>query len=193
MALSLKTFPDFIGIVMSNALMRHVISATVQNVPGVLSHISGMLASRGYNIDSLAVGETEDPNLSRMTFVVMGDDNILEQVGKQLEKIVTVVKVKNISSSDYVERDLMLIKVSAQPGPQRSEIRELSDIFRAQIVDVSHENVLIEISGKENKINAFIEAMREYGIVELVRTGRIAMTRGNGLIKELVEEPVAQN
>ena len=178
---------------MSNALMRHVISATVQNVPGVLSHISGMLASRGYNIDSLAVGETEDPNLSRMTFVVLGDDNILEQVGKQLEKIVTVVKVKNISSSDYVERDLMLIKVSAQPGPQRSEIRELSDIFRAQIVDVSHENVLIEISGKENKINAFIEAMREYGIVELVRTGRIAMTRGNGLIKELVEEPVAQN
>ena len=167
--------------------MRHVISATVQNVPGVLAHISGMLASRGYNIDSLAVGETEDPNLSRMTFVVMGDDRILEQVGKQLEKIVTVVKVKNISSSDYVERDLMLIKVTAQPGPQRSEIRELTEIFRGSIVDVSSENVLIEISGKENKIEAFIDAVRDYGIVELVRTGRIAMTRGVGQAKQKQE------
>lgn len=159
--------------------MRHVISATVQNVPGVLAHISGMLASRGFNIDSLAVGETEDPNLSRMTFVVMGDDRILDQVGKQLEKIVTVVKVDNISSSDYVERDLMLIKVCAKPGPQRSEIRELTDIFRGRIVDVSSENVMIEISGRENKIEAFIDSMRDYGIVEMVRTGRIAMTRGS--------------
>ena len=173
-------------LAMSDDSLRHVISATVQNVPGVLAHISGMLASRGYNIHSLAVGETEDPNLSRMTFVVMGDDRILEQVGKQLEKIVTVVNVKNISSSDYVERDLMLIKVAAQPGPQRSEIRELTDIFRGRIVDVSSENVLIEISGRENKIDAFIDAMRDYGIVELVRTGRIAMTRGAGLTKESV-------
>lgn len=169
---------------MSTDPHRHVISATVQNVPGVLAHISGMLASRGYNIDSLAVGETEDPNLSRMTFVVMGDDRILEQVGKQLEKIVTVVQVKNVSSSDYVERDLMLIKVNAKPGPQRSEIRELTDIFRGRIVDVSSENVMIEISGRENKIEAFIDSMREYGIVELVRTGRIAMTRGNALTSE---------
>src|ERR1041385_4487768 len=99
--------------------MRHVISALVQNVPGVLAHISGMMASRGYNIDSLAVGETEDPNLSRMTFVVVGDDRLLEQVRKQLEKIVTVVKVDDISSRDYVERDLMLIKVSAPAGPKR--------------------------------------------------------------------------
>lgn len=173
---------------MSKDSMRHVISATVQNVPGVLAHISGMLASRGYNIDSLAVGETEDANLSRMTFVVMGDDRILEQVGKQLEKIVTVVQVKNISSSDYVERDLMLIKVAAKPGPQRSEIRELTDIFRGRIVDVSSENVLIEISGKENKIEAFIDAMRDYGIVELVRTGRIAMTRGTGMSTKHQEE-----
>lgn len=181
----------FIELGMSTESMRHVISATVQNVPGVLAHISGMLASRGYNIHSLAVGETEDPNLSRMTFVVMGDDRILEQVGKQLEKIVTVVNVKNISSSDYVERDLMLIKVSAQPGPQRSEIRELTEIFRGRIVDVSSENVLIEISGKENKIDAFIDAVRDYGIVELVRTGRIAMTRGVGLNKENTNESVA--
>ena len=102
--------------------MRHVLSAVVQNVPGVLAHISGMLASRGYNIDSLAVGETEDPQLSRMTFVIVGDDSVLEQVRKQLEKIVTVVRVDDISSQDFVERDLMLIKVTATDGaqPQRS-------------------------------------------------------------------------
>ena len=96
--------------------MRHVLSAVVQNVPGVLAHISGMLASRGYNIDSLAVGETEDPHLSRMTFVVVGDDRVLEQIRKQLEKIVTVVKVVDVSAQDYVERDLMLLKVKAAPG-----------------------------------------------------------------------------
>src|SRR5215510_849936 len=106
--------------------MRHVLSALVQNVPGVLAHISGMFASRGYNIDSLAVGETEDPHLSRMTFVIMGDDSVLEQVRKQLEKIVTVVRVDDISAQDYVERDLMLIKVAAAGGGHRSEIRELA-------------------------------------------------------------------
>ena len=116
--------------------MRHVLSAVVQNVPGVLAHISGMLASRGYNIDSLAVGETENSDLSRMTFVVVGDDRVLEQVRKQLEKIVTVVKVIDISSQDFVERDLMLVKVKAQPGGKRSEIRELTDIFRGKIVDI---------------------------------------------------------
>ena len=157
--------------------MRHVLSALVQNVPGVLSHISGMLASRGYNIDSLAVGETEDPRLSRMTFVVVGDDAVLEQVRKQLEKIVTVVRVDDISSRDHVERDLMLIKVSAPPG-KRSEICELVEIFRGRIVDVSSEVVMIEISGQERKIEAFIEMMRPFGIIELVRTGRIAMVRG---------------
>jgi acetolactate synthase-1/3 small subunit len=157
--------------------MRRVLSALVQNVPGVLAHISGMLASRGYNIDSLAVGETEDPNLSRMTFVVVGDDRILEQVRKQLEKIVTVVRVDDISAQDNVERDLMLLKVKSPPGGQRSEIRELVDIFRGRIVDVGAEEVMIEISGRENKIEAFIERMRPYGITELVRTGRIAMVR----------------
>jgi acetolactate synthase-1/3 small subunit len=157
--------------------MRHVLSALVQNRPGVLSHISGMLASRGYNIDSLAVGETEDPRLSRMTFVVVGDDSILEQVRKQLEKIVTVVRVDDVSSQDHVERDLMLIKVAAAPG-KRSEILELVEIFRAQLVDVAASVVMIEISGKERKIEAFIELMRPFGIIELVRTGRIAMVRG---------------
>jgi acetolactate synthase-1/3 small subunit len=158
--------------------MRHVLSALVQNVPGVLSHIAGMLASRGYNIDSLAVGETETPHLSRMTFVVVGDDRVLEQVRKQLEKIVTVVRVDDVSSTDYVERDLMLIKVAAPPGP-RSEIRELVDIFRGRIVDVASEVVMIEISGQERKIEAFIELMRPFGIIELSRTGRIAMVRGS--------------
>jgi acetolactate synthase I/III small subunit len=157
--------------------MRHVLSALVQNVPGVLAHISGMLASRGYNIDSLAVGETEAPNLSRMTFVVVGDDSVLEQIRKQLEKIVTVVKVVDVSAQDFVERDLMLIKVQA-PSGKRSEIRELADIFRGRIVDVANEEVMVEISGQEKKIEAFIELMRPFGIVELVRTGRIAMVRG---------------
>ncbi len=157
--------------------MRHVLSAVVQNVPGVLSHISGMLASRGYNIDSLAVGETEDPNLSRMTFVVVGDDRVLEQVRKQLEKIVTVVRVADVSARNYVERDLMLLKVKAPPGGQRSEIRELVEIFRGKIVDVGAEELMIEIAGRENKIEAFIERMRAYGITELVRSGRIAMVR----------------
>jgi len=157
--------------------MRHVLSALVQNRPGVLSHISGMLASRGYNIDSLAVGETEDPRLSRMTFVVVGDDAILEQVRKQLEKIVTVVRVDDVSAKDYVERDLMLIKVAAPPA-QRSAIRELVEVFRGRIVDVAREVMMIEISGKERKIEAFIEMMRPFGIIELARTGRIAMVRG---------------
>ena len=164
--------------------MRHVLSAVVQNVPGVLAHISGMLASRGYNIDSLAVGETEDPNLSRMTFVIVGDDRILEQVRKQLEKIVTVVRVVDISASDYVERDLMLMKVTAPPGRQRSEVRELVEIFRARIVDVGAEEIMVEISGRENKIEAFIDRMRPYGIKELVRTGRIAMVRSGARNEE---------
>jgi len=162
--------------------MRHVISALVQNVPGVLAHISGMLASRGYNIDSLAVGETEDTHLSRMTFVIMGDDSVLEQVRKQLEKIVTVVRVDDISSTDYVERDLMLIKVAATTGAHRTEIRELAEVFRGRIVDVGADAVVVEISGQERKVEAFIELMRPLGIRELVRTGRIAMVRGNSTV-----------
>ncbi|MEZ6119077.1 MAG: acetolactate synthase small subunit [Pirellulaceae bacterium] len=168
--------------------MRHVISAVVQNVPGVLAHISGMLASRGFNIDSLAVGETEDPHLSRMTFVVVGDDRVLEQIRKQLEKIVTVVRVMDVSSQDYVERDLMLLKVKAPPGGTRSEIRELTDIFRGRIVDVGPDEVMIEISGRENKIEAFIDRMRPFGISELVRTGRIAMVRNAPVADDTSEE-----
>jgi acetolactate synthase-1/3 small subunit len=157
--------------------MRHVLSALVQNQPGVLAHVSGMFASRGFNIESLAVGETEDAHLSRITVVVNGDDRLLEQIRKQLEKIVTVVKVLDISRADFVERDLMLIKIDAPPS-QRLELQGLVQIFRGRIVDVGADQMMVEISGQEKKIEAFIEAVRPYGIRELARTGRIAMVRG---------------
>jgi acetolactate synthase-1/3 small subunit len=157
--------------------MRHVLSALVQNQPGVLAHISGMLASRGFNIDSLAVGETEVADLSRVTFVVHGDDAELEQVRKQLDKVVTVVKVLDISSEDYVERDLMLITVQASPQ-QRVEISLLVEMFIGRVVDISAQSLMIEITGQERKIEAFIDLMRPYGIIELARTGRIALVRG---------------
>ena len=157
--------------------MRHVLSALVHNQPGVLAHVSGMLASRGFNIDSLAVGETENPDLSRVTFVVHGDDAELDQARKQLGKIVTVVKVMDISSEDFVERDLMLIKVKATPS-QRVEVSYLVEMYRGRVVDISSDSLMIEISGQERKIESFIELMRPYGIQELARTGRIALVRG---------------
>ena len=165
--------------------MKHVLSALVVNQPGVLAHISGMLASRAYNIDSLAVGATENPDFSRITFVVNGDEKTLDQVRKQLSKIITVVKVLDFSGHDFVERDLMLIKVTTENG-RRGEIRELVDIFRGRIVDVGATHVMIEISGRENKIEAFIERMREFGILEMVRTGRIAMLRD----RTITQDPV---
>jgi acetolactate synthase-1/3 small subunit len=173
--------------------MRHVLSALVQNQPGVLAHVSGMLASRGFNIDSLAVGETEDPHLSRITFVVRGDDRVLEQVRKQLEKIVTVVRVIDISREDFVERDLMLLKVDAPPD-RRLEIRALVNDFRGRIVDVGPEQLMIEISGTEKKIEAFIDLMRPYGIREVVRTGRIALVRSSRPVEveDAVEETAEQ-
>src|SRR3954462_14258379 len=127
--------------------MQHVLSALVQNQPGVLAHISGMLASRGFNIDSLAVGETEVQDLARMTFVVHGDDAELEQVRKQLDKIVTVVKVQDISSEDHIERDLMLLKVKAEPS-RRVEITLLVEMFRGRVVDIGPGSLVIEISGQ---------------------------------------------
>lgn len=157
---------------------RHVLSALVQNTPGVLAHVSGMFASRGFNIESLAVGETENAHLSRITVVVDGDDRVLEQIRKQLEKIVTVVKVLDISTADFVERDLMLIKIDATPAT-RAELQGLVQIFRGRIVDVSPDQLMVEISGQEKKIEAFIDAVRPYGIRELARTGRIALVRGD--------------
>ena len=162
---------------------RHVLSALVQNQPGVLAHVSGMFASRGFNIESLAVGETEDAQLSRITVVVNGDDRMLEQIRKQMEKIVTVVKVLDISRADFVERDLMLIKIDARPEI-RAELQGLVQIFRARIVDVSPDQIMVEISGQERKIEAFVDAVRPYGIRELARTGRIALVRGDGQVEE---------
>ena len=163
--------------------MRHVLSALVQNQPGVLAHVSGMFASRGFNIESLAVGETEDAHLSRITVVVNGDDRMLEQIRKQMEKIVTVVKVLDISRADFVERDLMLIKIAARPEI-RAELQGLVQIFRARIVDVSPDQIMVEISGQEKKIEAFIDAVRPYGIRELARTGRIALVRGDADVED---------
>ena len=168
--------------------MRHVLSALVMNQPGVLAHISGMLASRAFNIDSLAVGATEETRFSRITFVVNGDNKVLDQVRKQMEKIVTVVKVLDFSGDEYVERDLMLVKVSTKLHDQsRQEIRELVQIFRGKIVNVSPGHVMIEISGKESKVDAFIDLMRKFGILELARTGRIAMLRDSCITDDLPE------
>ncbi len=157
--------------------MRHVISALVQNEPGVLTQVAGMFAARGFNIDSLVVGRTEDPELSRMTIVVVGDDRVLEQVRKQLGKVVPVVKIRDFQGVDYVERDLMLIRVHATPE-RRPEIIALVDMFRGRVVDVSRDSVLIELSGTEEKLEALTDLARPYGILELARTGVIAMPRG---------------
>jgi acetolactate synthase-1/3 small subunit len=137
-----------------------------------------MLASRGYNIDSLAVGETEDAKLSRMTFVVVGDTKVQEQVLKQLQKIVTVVRAEDISDDKRVERDLMLIKVEALPGA-RSKVLEMVNIFRGNVVDVSDTTMMIEVSGQESKLEGFVDTMRPFGIITLVRSGIIALPRGN--------------
>ena len=169
--------------------MKHVLSAMVMNQPGVLAHISGMLASRAFNIESLAVGETERPEFSRMTFVVAGDDKVLDQVRKQLEKIITVVKVVDFLNQDLVERDLMLIKVSTS-GERLSNVRELVEIFRGKVADVGAQHVMIEISGSESKLTAFIDHMRSFGIIEMVRTGRIALSRQKSLsIEDALQPP----
>lgn len=161
---------------MSN-LKRHTISALVYNKPGVLARISTLFAARGYNIDSLAVGETEQPDISRMTIVVRGDEKVLEQVEKQLNKLIDVIKVYEFSGMDHIERDLMLIKINVTTKT-RAEIIEISEIFRAKIVDVSSETITVEVTGDEDKLSAFIKLATPYGIKELVRTGIIAVARG---------------
>ncbi len=157
--------------------MRHVISALVQNQPGVLAHVAGMFAARGFNIDSLVVGRTEDPDLSRMTIVVVGDDRVLEQVRKQLGKIVTVVKIRDFREMDYVERDLLLVRVHVTPE-KRPEVVQLVQLFRGRVVDVARKTMMVELAGPEDKLEAFIDLVRPYGLHELARTGVIAMQRG---------------
>jgi len=156
--------------------MKHTISVLVQNQPGVLAHVAGMFAARGFNIDSLAVGRTEDPTLSRMTIVVLGDEATLEQVRKQLGKIVPVVKIYDFTGQNLVQRDLMLIKVAALPE-KRPEIQSIIDMFRAKVVDIGPKFIMVEVTGPEQKIEAFIDMCRPYGVKDVVRTGMIAMPR----------------
>ncbi|HUO02467.1 MAG TPA: acetolactate synthase small subunit [Rhizomicrobium sp.] len=157
--------------------MRHVISATVINEPGVLANVAGMFAARGFNIDSLVVGRTEDPGSSRMTIVVDADENTLEQVRKQLAKLVPVTRVKDFKGTRYIERDLALITVSAT-AENRGQIIEVVTIFQGKVVDVADSTMVIELTGKEDKIEDFVELMKPFGIKELARTGVIAMARG---------------
>ena len=156
--------------------MKHIISALVENKPGVLAHVAGMFAARGFNIDSLVVGRTEDPKLSRMTIVVIGDDRVVEQVRKQLAKVVPVVKVQDFAGQPIVARDLMLITISAPPD-KRPEIVSLIDMFRGKVVDIAPKSLTVEVSGPESKIEAFINVCRPYGIKNVARTGTIAMPR----------------
>ena len=169
----------------SGVFMRNVISALVMNEPGVLANVAGMFAARGFNIDSLVVGRTEDPKLSRMTIVVVGDDNTLDQVRKQLAKLVPVVSVRDFKQAAYIERDLALITVGVGPH-QRGEVIEVVGLFRGRVVDIAPESLLVELAGTEEKVEAFIELMKPYGIKELARTGIISMARGVQPTKEVV-------
>jgi len=156
--------------------MKHIISALVENKPGVLAHVAGMFAARAFNIDSLVVGRTEDPKLSRMTIVVVGDDRVVEQVRKQLAKIVPVVKVQDFAGQPMVARDLMLVTISAPPD-KRPEILSLIEMFKAKVVDIGTRQLMVEVCGPESKIEAFIDLCKPYGIKNVARTGTIAMPR----------------
>src|SRR4030042_1413963 len=156
--------------------MKHIISALVENKPGVLAHVAGMFAARAFNIDSLVVGRTEDPKWSRMTIVVVGDDRVVEQVRKQLAKLVPVVKVQDFAGQPVVARDLMLIAISAPPE-KRPEILSLIEMFKGKVVDIGQKLVMVEVSGPEEKIEAFIDVCKPYGIKSVARTGPIAMAR----------------
>ena len=157
-------------------LKRHTISALVENHFGVLCRIAGLFSSRGFNIDSLSVGETEDPEISRMTIVVKGDDRVLEQVVKQLNRLIDVIKVIDITHGTFIERELALIKVKTDTLT-RSEVIQITEVFRANIVDVSTHSMTIEATGKVDKINAMITMLSQYGITEMARTGNVALLR----------------
>lgn len=157
--------------------MKHTLTVLVENQPGVLTRVAGLFSRRGYNIESLAVGETHEETISRMTIVVDGDDQVIEQVVKQLDKLIDVIDIQDISSLEYVDRELVLIKVKADPSI-RGEIMQIVDIFRARIVDIGHRSLIIECTGDQGKIRAIEKSLKPFGIIELVRTGKIAMVRG---------------
>ena len=158
---------------------KHTITALVEDKPGVLHRVSSMFRPRGFNISSLAVGRSEIPNLSRMTFVVEGDNKVVEQVTKHLHKLIDVVKVSDMSDENTVERELALIRVKANLQ-SRSEIMQIVDIFRANIVDVAPDNLIVEVVGDEDKIDSLQNLLRAFGLMEVMRTGTIAMSRGMG-------------
>ncbi|MCL2144502.1 MAG: acetolactate synthase small subunit [Endomicrobia bacterium] len=157
--------------------MRHTISVLVENKFGVLARIATLFAARGFNIDSLAVGETEDPAISRMTIMVKGGESTLEQVTKQLNKLVDVIKVNDFSNIEYVERGLALVKINVNKS-NRAEIMQMVGIFRTRIVDISQDSMIVEVTGDEEKIEAFIKMVMPYGIKEVCRTGEVALARG---------------
>ena len=156
---------------------RHILSVTVRDRPGVLVRIAGLFARRGFNIESLSVAQSFQPGISRTTFVVAGEEATMEQVEKQLQKLIDVIKVVDHTKSKYVDRELMLIKVQVDTAEDRVEIRQIAQDFRARIVDVAREALVFEVTGDEGKLTAFIDQMRVFGIVELIRTGRIALPR----------------
>lgn len=157
--------------------MKHTLAVLVENQPGVLSHVAGLFSRRGYNIESLVVGETEDKTVSRITLVVDGDEKVIEQVSKQLNKQVEVIKVNDITNEETVERQLLLLKVHAEPET-RQEIMQIVEIFRCRIVDIGRRSLIIEATGDEEKILAIIKSLHAFGVQELVRTGKVAMVRG---------------
>lgn len=161
---------------MNNQLQSHTISILVENHFGVLARVSGLFSARGYNIDSLCVGETENPEISRMTVTVRGDEKVLSQIIQQLNKLVDVIEVRDLTKSAFVERELVMIKVRAD-SRTRAEIIELATVFRARVVDVGAKAMIIMITGAKGKIQAFIDMMKPFGIIELVRTGTIAIER----------------
>jgi len=156
--------------------MRHTLSVLVENKFGVLNRVTALFSGRGFNIDTLNVAPTQDPTMSRMTVVVKGDDTVLEQITKQLNKLVNVIKVQDFRDSEYVDRELVLIKVNVD-SRTRPEVMQICDIFRAKIVDVAHKALTVEITGNENKVSAFLELMEPFGIRDLTRTGKVAMSR----------------
>lgn len=156
--------------------MKKIIAVLVENQFGVLTHVAGLFSARGFNIDSLAVGETEDPTVSRITIVADGDEKTLEQVKKQLNRLIDVIKVIDLTDEDFVDRELVLVKVRID-SKNRSEILQVADTFHAKIDDVKKKTVVVEAAGDQGKIKSFIEMMKPFGIVEIVRTGRIAVGR----------------
>ena len=163
--------------------MRHVITLLVENEFGVLARIAGLFSGRGFNIESLCVAETLDPTVSTMTIVTRGDDQIIEQVIKQLNKLVSVIKVMDLIEKDFVEREMVLVKISATPET-REEILRIVDIFRGKVIDVGSKTYTIEVTGDERKVSAILSLFKPLGIKELVRTGRVAMVRGSKISTE---------